>query len=123
MSKQFDEKPNRSDVLALIDQKGNVEELVSDIQNITSNVGKFLKEFKSHKDEQNAFNESILRDISFGRWLWTRADVVNQGEFLSWDTESANTHPQNYRWWKPQQREHQNDGNMIVVEQGGLYEV
>jgi len=64
-----------------------------------------------------------LRDISFGRWLWTRADVVNQGEFLSWDTESANTHPQNYRWWKPQQREHQNDGNMITVEQGGLYEI
>lgn len=77
MTKMVDERTTRTDVMAIIEQKGNVEELVSDIQNITSNVGKFLKEFKSHKDEQSAFNESILRDISFGRWLWTRADVVN----------------------------------------------
>ncbi len=45
--KQFDEKTTRADVLSLIDGKCNTDELVSDIQNITANVGKFLKEFKS----------------------------------------------------------------------------
>jgi hypothetical protein len=102
----LNDKTTKTDVLTIIEQKGNVDELVTDIKNITSNVGKFLKEFKSHKEDCMSFNEAMLKDNSFGRWLWTRADVVNQGEFLAWDTESANTHPQNYRWWKPQQKEH-----------------
>lgn len=51
LAKQVEEKPTRSNVISLIDGKCNVDELVSDIQNITTNVGKFLKEFKSQKDE------------------------------------------------------------------------
>ena len=31
LTKQFDEKPNRQDVVAIIEQKGTVEELVKDI--------------------------------------------------------------------------------------------
>jgi len=70
-----------------------------------------------------SFNEVSLKDNCFGRWLWTRADLVNPGDFLAWDTESANTSPSTLRWWKPQSKEHACDGNMIVVDRGGLYEV
>ena len=70
-----------------------------------------------------SFNEATLKDNCFGRWLWTRADLVNPGDFLAWDTESANTSPNSLRWWKPTSKEHAGDGNMIVVERGGLYEV
>jgi len=69
------------------------------------------------------FNEAQLRDNCYGRWLWTRADLVNPGDFLSWDSEGANTSPASLRWWKPTSKEHQGDGSMIVVEKGGLYEV
>ena len=100
-----------------------MEEVTSDIQNITVNVNRLLKEFKMHKNECMAFNEAQLRDNCFGRWLWTRADIVNQGEFLAWDTEAANTSPQLLKWWKPQSKEHEGDGSMIIVERGGLYEI
>jgi len=99
------------------------EELNTDMQNITQNVAKLFKEFKLHKEDCMSFNEVSLRDNCFGRWLWTRADLVNPGDFLAWDTESANTSPAALRWWKPSSQEHAGDGNMIVVERGGLYEV
>ena len=93
------------------------------MQNITMNLGKLIKEFKMHKQDSISFNEQVLHDNCFARWLWTRADLVNPGDFLAWDTESANTNPNTLRWWKPQSKEHSNDGNMIVVDRGGLYEV
>ena len=48
---------------------------------------------------------------------------MTPGEFLAFDSESANTSPQNLRWWKPSDVKQQGDGNMIVVEIGGLYEI
>ena len=113
----------KEEVVQIIEKRGNPDDLFTDIQNITSNVSKLLKEFKNHKGDCQAFNEAQLRDNCFGRWLWTRADLINPGDFLAWDTESANTSPQTLRWWKPQNKEYQSDGNMIVVEQGGLYEM
>ena len=107
----------------MIKNGGDPDEMCTDISNITQNVTRLVKEFKTFKQDTMAFNEAQLRDNSFGRWLWTRADIVNQGEFLAWDTEAANTSPQLLRWWKPQSKEHESDGNMIVVERGGLYEV
>ena len=93
------------------------------MQAITQNLAKMFKEFKLHKEDCMGFNEASLRDNCFGRWLWTRADLVNPGDFLAWDTESANTSPATLRWWKPTSKEHANDGNMVVVERGGLYEI
>ena len=107
----------------LIHKGGNNSELSGDMQAITQNMGKLLKEFKHHKEDCIGFNEASLRDNCFGRWLWTRADLVNPGDFLAWDTESANTSQSTLRWWKPSTKEHANDGNMVVVERGGLYEV
>lgn len=92
---------SRDEIGDFIDKKANLDEICSDIQNITSNVSKLLKEFKFHKSDQLSFNEAQLRDNCFGRWLWTRSNLVTPGEFLSFDTESANTSPQNLRWWKP----------------------
>ena len=94
-------RPEKEEVVQIINSKGSPDEFFTDIQNITSNVSRLLKEFKLHKTDCQAFNEAQLRDNCFGRWLWTRADLVNPGDFLAWDTESANTNPQTLRWWKP----------------------
>lgn len=113
-----------TDVTDLLCKSGaSPTELSTDMQNITKSIAKLVKEFKVHKQDCISFNEASLRDNCFGRWLWTRADLVNPGDFLAWDTESANTSPQTLRWWKPQSKEHSADGNMIVVDRGGLYEV
>lgn len=117
------QKTSKTDVTELISKGGSPDDIMSDMQQITGNVSKILKEFKHHKEDCMNFNEASLRDNIFGRWLWTRADLVNPGDFLSWDTESANTSPASLRWWKPSSQEHAGDGNMIVVERGGLYEV
>ena len=48
----------REEVLQIIEKRGNPDELFTDIQNITSNVSKLLKEFKNHKSDCQAFNEA-----------------------------------------------------------------
>jgi len=109
--------------MGMIDAKTSNDEMIGDISNITSNMSKLVQEVRAHKKDCTAFNEVSLRDNSFARWLWTKADLVHQGDFLAWDHESANTHPQLYRWWKPTTKEYESDGSMIVVEHGGLYEL
>jgi len=123
LTNELKARVTRNDVTELIKKGGTPSELCSDITNITANVARLVKEFKLHKDDCMGFNEAHLRDNCFGRWLWTRADLVNPADFLAWDTESANTSPSTLRWWKPSAKEHVSDGNMIVVERGGLYEV
>ena len=48
----------REEVVQIIEKRGNPDELFTDIQNITSNVSKLLKEFKNHKSDCQAFNEA-----------------------------------------------------------------
>ena len=48
----------REEIVQIIEKRGNPDELFTDIQNITSNVSKLLKEFKSHKSDCQAFNEA-----------------------------------------------------------------
>ena len=116
LKNELNQRMTKAEASDLIRQGGSPEELFGDMQNITQNMTKLLKEFKLHKEDCMSFNEASLRDNCFGRWLWTRADLVSPGDFLAWDTESANTSPTNLRWWKPSSKEHAGDGNMIVVE-------
>lgn len=106
LTNEIGQRIKKSEVTDLIQKGGSPEELSSDMQNITQNVAKLLKEFKLHKEDCMGFNEATLRDNCFGRWLWTRADLVNPGDFLSWDTEAANSSPASLRWWKPSSKEH-----------------
>ena len=48
----------REEVVQIIEKRGNPDDLFTDIQNITSNVSKLLKEFKNHKSDCQAFNEA-----------------------------------------------------------------
>ena len=48
----------REEVVQIIEKRGNPDDLFTDIQNITSNVSKLLKEFKNHKRDCQAFNEA-----------------------------------------------------------------
>ena len=48
----------REEIVQIIEKRGNPDELFTDIQNITSNVSKLLKEFKNHKSDCQAFNEA-----------------------------------------------------------------
>ena len=51
-------RPEKEEVVQIINSKGNPDEFFSDIQNITSNVSRLLKEFKLHKGDCQAFNEA-----------------------------------------------------------------
>ena len=51
-------RPEKEEVVQIIEKRGNPDDLFTDIQNITSNVSKLLKEFKNHKGDCQAFNEA-----------------------------------------------------------------
>ena len=52
------DRVSKEEVGEFIDKKANLDEICSDIQNITSNVSKLVKEFKFHKSDCLSFNEA-----------------------------------------------------------------
>jgi hypothetical protein len=64
-------------------------------------------------------NKELQRSVSAGRWVFSRPDLVNLAECISWDTESVNSDIELFRWHKTNTIE----GSSIVVDKPGLYSV
>jgi hypothetical protein len=65
------------------------------------------------------FNKDLQKSVSAGRWVFSRPDLVNVSECISWDTESVNSDIELFRWHKSNTIE----GSSIVVDKPGLYSV